>query len=333
VPLVRYIPDNPGISFMRLRRISFPLSALLSVISVAAALIWGFDLGIDFKGGTLVEVQSTRGAPDIGAVRGKLIGLQVGDVQIQEFGAPTDLLIRVEATQNPAATVDRIRQALGDEFTFRRVETIGPSVSQELVQGSTIAVLLGIMTILAYLWFRFEWQFAFGAVITTMHDLVLTIGFFAIFQLDFDLTSIAAILTIIGYSVNDTVVIYDRIRDMLRRYKRMPIAELLDVAVNATFSRTLIVAATTFLATLALYFFGGEVIRVFSIVMLFGVVVGTYSTIFIAAPLLIYFGVRTSTVTGAAEQANQPAAQGGTRASTTGQRQLVETGTPQPTRR
>ena len=294
--LVRYIPDDPKIAFMRLRRISFPLSALLSIVSVVAVLWFGFDLGIDFKGGTLVEVQSTRGQPDIAAVRGKLIGLGLGDIQIQEFGSPNELLIRVESTPNPTQTVERIRQVIGDDFNFRRVETIGPTVSQELVQGSTIAVLLGIMTIFAYLWFRFEWQFACGAVITTLHDLVLTIGLFAVFQLDFDLTSIAAILTIIGYSVNDTVVIYDRIREMLRRYKRIPIDELLDIAVNSTFSRTLIVAATTFLATLSLYFFGGEVLRVFSLTMLFGVVVGTYSTIFIAAPILIYFGVRTSTV-------------------------------------
>jgi preprotein translocase subunit SecF len=292
--LVRYLPDNPRIGFMRLRNISFPLSALLSIISVVAALTLGFNLGIDFKGGTLIEVQHTKGPPDIGAVRGKLLGLQIGDVQIQEFGAPTDLLIRIEAATNAAAVTERVRQTLGPDFTFRRVETVGPSVSEELTQQSIIAVLLGIVAILAYLWFRFEGQFAIGAVITTLHDIVLTVGFFAIFQLDFDLTSIAAILTIMGYSVNDTVVIYDRIRDMLRRYKRMPIGQLLDEAVNATFSRTLIVAATTFLASLALLFFGGEVIRVFSISMLFGVVVGTYSTIFIAAPILIYLGVRTA---------------------------------------
>ena len=294
--LVRYIPENLNIAFMRLRRVSFPLSALLSLVSIFAVMTLGFNLGIDFKGGTLIEVQSTRGAPDLAAVRSKLLGLGIGDVQIQEFGSPTELLIRVESTGDPTATVERVRQTLADEFTFRRVETVGPTVSEELVQSSTIAVLLGIMTILAYMWFRFEWQFALAGVITTFHDLVLTLGFFSLVQLDFDLTSIAAVLTIIGYSVNDTVVIYDRIRDMLRRYKRIAIDELLDLAINATFSRTLIVAATTFLATLALYFFGGEVIRVFSLAMLFGVVVGTYSTIFIASPLLIYFGVRTSTV-------------------------------------
>jgi preprotein translocase subunit SecF len=296
LPLVRYIPDNPGIAFMRLRHVSFPLSAILSLISVVAALTLGFNLGIDFKGGTLIEAQSTRGAPDLAAVRSKLLGLAIGDIQIQEFGAPTDLLIRIEQSSDPTATVERVRQVLGSDFTFRRVETVGPTVSAELVQGSIIAVLLGILTILAYMWFRFEWQFAVAGVITTFHDLVLTLGFFSLLQLDFDLTSIAAVLTIIGYSVNDTVVIYDRIRDMLRRYKRITIQELLDLAVNATFSRTLIVATTTFLATLALYFFGGEVIRVFSIAMLFGVVIGTYSTIFIAAPLLIYFGVHTSSV-------------------------------------
>ncbi len=301
--LVRYLPDNLKIGFMRGRRWSFPLSAVLSIISVVAALTFGFNLGIDFKGGTLLEVQSTSGPPDLAAMRSKLLGLGIGDVQIQEFGAPTDLLIRIEATQNPQATVEQVRTALGSEFSFRRVETIGPTVSEELVQGSTIAVLLGILSILAYLWFRFEWQFAVAAVITTLHDLVVTVGFFAILQLDFDLTSIAAILTIIGYSVNDTVVIYDRIRDMLRRYKKMPIDELLDSSLNATFSRTLIVAATTFLATLSLYFFGGEVLRVFSMAMLFGIIIGTYSSIFIAAPLLIYFGVRTRASIAAADKA------------------------------
>ncbi len=301
--LVRYIPDNLHIGFMRGRRWSFTLSAVLSIISVVAALTFGFNLGIDFKGGTLLEVQSASGPPDLAALRTKLLGLGFGDVQIQEFGGPTDLLIRIEATADPQKTVEQVRAALGSDFSFRRVETIGPTVSQELVQGSTIAVLLGILSILAYLWFRFEWQFAVAAVITTLHDLVVTVGFFAVFQIDFDLTSIAAILTIIGYSVNDTVVIYDRIRDMLRRYKKMPIDELLDSSLNATFSRTLIVAATTFLATLSLYFFGGEVLRAFSMAMLFGVIIGTYSSIFIAAPLLIYFGVRTRASIAAAEKA------------------------------
>jgi preprotein translocase subunit SecF len=292
VPLVNYIPETFNIAFMRHRHWSFPFSALLTVISVAAFLILGLNVGVDFKGGTLIEVQSTAGPADIGSVRQTIGGLNLGEVQIQEFGSNTELLIKVGASDQGGSVVDRVRTALGQNYTIRRVEVVGPSVSQELVQQSILAVVLGLVMILIYLWFRFEWQFAIGALITTMHDLLLVLGLYAIMQFEFDLTSIAAILTIMGYSLNDTVVIYDRIREMLRKYKRMPVSELLDVALNATVSRTIIVAATTFFATVALYIFGGEVLRGFSMAMLFGVVVGTHSTIFIAAPILIYLGLR-----------------------------------------
>jgi preprotein translocase subunit SecF len=295
VPLVNYIPETFNIAFMRHRHWSFPFSALLTVISVAAFLALGLNVGVDFKGGTLIEVQSTSGPADIRSVRETISALNLGEVQIQEFGSNTELLIKVGAADQGVGggVVDRVRTALGQAYTIRRVEVVGPSVSQELVQQSILAVVLGLVMILIYLWFRFEWQFAIGALITTMHDLLLVLGLYAILQLEFDLTSIAAILTIMGYSLNDTVVIYDRIREMLRKYKRMPISDLLDVALNATVSRTIIVAATTFFATVALYFFGGEVLRGFSLAMLFGVVIGTHSTIFIAAPILIYLGLRS----------------------------------------
>jgi preprotein translocase subunit SecF len=294
VPLVNYIPETFNIAFMRHRHWSFPFSAVLTVISVVAFLTLGLNVGVDFKGGTLIEVQSTAGPADIRSVRETIGGLSLGEVQIQEFGSPSELLIKVGAADQSGAggVVDRVRTALGQNYAIRRVEVVGPSVSQELVQQSILALVLGLVMILIYLWFRFEWQFAIGALITTMHDLLLVLGLYAILQFEFDLTSIAAILTIMGYSLNDTVVIYDRIREMLRKYKRMPVSELLDVALNATVSRTIIVAATTFFATTALYLFGGEVLRGFSMAMLFGVVVGTHSTIFIAAPILIYLGLR-----------------------------------------
>jgi preprotein translocase subunit SecF len=297
VPLVNYIPETFHIPFMRGRHWSFPLSAALTLLSVFGFLVFGLDVGIDFKGGTLIEVQAAAPVADIGRVRDIVTGLNVGDVQIQEFGSPRELLIRIGAAgaeSGGTATADAVRNALGSDFTIRRVEVVGPSVSDELVQQSVLAILLGTLMILAYVWFRFEWQFAVGAMVTTLHDIVLVIGLYAWLQIDFDLTSIAAILTILGYSLNDTVVIYDRIRDMLRKYKRMSIGEILDNSINATFSRTIIVAATTFFATTALYLFGGEVLRGFSLAMLFGVVVGTYSTILIAAPILIYLGVRAT---------------------------------------
>jgi preprotein translocase subunit SecF/SecD/SecF fusion protein len=310
VPLVNYIPETFHIGFMRLRHWSFPFSAALSIISVLAFLTLGLNVGIDFKGGTLIEVQSTSGPANIGAVRDAVGGLNLGEVQIQEFGSNSELLIRVgsSAEVQGAAVVERVRAAIGNSYTIRRVEVVGPSVSGELVQQSIIALVLGLLMIMAYLWFRFEWQFAVGAIVTTMHDIVLVIGLYSILQLEFDLTAVAAVLTIMGYSLNDTVVIYDRIRDMLRRYKRMPIAELLDSSVNATVSRTIIVAATTFFATLALYIFGGEVLRGFSLSILFGVVVGTYSTVFIAVPVLIYLGLHSrGELAGAGTKVARPA--------------------------
>ena len=303
MPLVNYIPDTFNLSFMRLRHWSFPFSAALTLLSVLAVGILGFNVGIDFKGGTLIEVQSTAGPANIRQVREVVGGLNAGEVQIQEFGSSSELLIRLGVADQAGGIVERVREALGANYTIRRVEVVGPSVSQELVQQSVLALVLGTIMIWTYLWFRFEWEFAIGATVTTLHDIVLMLGLFSLLQMEFDLTAVAAVLTIMGYSLNDTVVIYDRIRENLRKYKRMPVTELLDAAVNATVSRTIIVAATTFFATLALYFFGGEVLRGFSLSMLFGVVVGTYSTIFIATPILIYLGVRSR-----AEATETPAA-------------------------
>jgi preprotein translocase subunit SecF len=296
VRLLRIVPDDTNFDFMRFRRISFPISAILSIAAIALYFVHGLNFGIDFVGGTLMEVQSKSGPADLAKMRSTLGGLGLGDVQLQQFGTPTDVLIRIP--QQPGgegaqqAAVAKVRTALGDGVEYRRVEVVGPRVSTELLAYGTIGLGLAIFSILVYLWFRFEWQFALGAMIANVHDLVLTIGFMSLTQVDFDLTSIAALLTILGYSLNDTVVIYDRIREMLRRYKRMSMTDLLNISVNATLSRSIITHVTVTLALLALFFFGGHAIHSFTATMIFGVVlVGTYTSVFIAAPILIYLGV------------------------------------------
>jgi preprotein translocase subunit SecF len=295
VRLLRIVPDNTKFDFMRFRRISFPLSAILSICAIVLYFSVGLNFGIDFKGGTLVEVQ-TQGPADLAKMRAALNALDLGEVQLQQFGQPDDVLIRV--AQQPGGdtaqqvAVQKVRGALGSDVTYRRVEVVGPRVSGELLSYGIIGLMLAIFGILVYLWFRFEWQFALGAMIANTHDLVLTIGFMSLTRIDFDLTSIAALLTILGYSLNDTVVIYDRIREMLRRYKKMPMADLLNISVNSTLSRSIITHLTTTLALLALFLFGGNAIHSFTATMMFGVVlVGTYTSVFIAAPVLIYLGV------------------------------------------
>jgi preprotein translocase subunit SecF len=296
--LLRIVPDDTKFDFMRFRRISFPVSALLSILAIVLFFTHGLNFGIDFVGGTLMEVQSKGGPADLAKMRETVSGLGLGEVQLQQFGSPSDVLIRVAqqpgGEQAQQAAVAKVRQALGDTVEYRRVEVVGPRVSTELLAYGTIGLVLAILGILVYLWFRFEWQFALGAMIANVHDIVLTIGFMSITQIDFDLTSIAALLTILGYSLNDTVVIYDRIRENLRRYKRMSMPDLLNSSVNSTLSRSIITHVTVTLALLALLLFGGHAIHSFTATMMFGVVlVGTYTSIFIAAPILIYLGVGT----------------------------------------
>jgi preprotein translocase subunit SecF len=296
--LLRIVPDDTKFDFMRFRRVSFPISAVLSIFAIILYFHPGLNLGIDFRGGTLMEVQSKSGPADLARMRTTLGGLNLGDVQLQQFGAPTDVLIRI--AQQPGgdeaqrAAVGKVRDALGSDVEYRRVEVVGPRVSGELLSYGTIGIIFAICGILLYLWFRFEWQFALGAMIANVHDLVLTIGFMSLTQIDFDLTSIAALLTILGYSLNDTVVIYDRIREMLRRYKKLPMPDLLNASVNSTLSRSIITHVTVTLALLALLLFGGQAIHSFTATMMFGVVlVGTYTSVFIASPILIYLGVGT----------------------------------------
>jgi preprotein translocase subunit SecF len=296
VRLLRIVPDDTRFDFMRFRRISFPISAALSIAAILLYFFHGLNFGIDFVGGTLMEVQTKNGPADLASMRATIGALNLGEVQLQQFGAPNDVLIRLseqpggDAAQQVA--VQKVRKALGDAVEYRRVEVVGPSVSTELLSYGTIGLVLAIGAILIYLWFRFEWQFALGAMIANVHDLVLTVGFMSLTRIDFDLTSIAALLTILGYSLNDTVVIYDRIRELLRRYKRMPMPDLLNASINATLSRSIVTHLTVSLSLLALILFGGQAIRSFTATMMFGVVlVGTYTSVFIASPILIYLGV------------------------------------------
>jgi preprotein translocase subunit SecF len=296
IPHLRLVPDDTKFDFMRFRRISFPISAALSILALVFYFTHGLNFGIDFKGGTLMEVQSKLGPIDIAEMRKTLDSLGLGEIQLQEFGDQGEVLIRV--SQQPGgdaaqqAVVDKVKGALGDTVDYRRVEVVGPRVSNELLGYGTIGIVFAIFAILIYLWFRFEWQFALGAMIANVHDLVLTIGFMSVTQIDFDLTSIAALLTILGYSLNDTVVIYDRIREMLRRYKKLSMADLLNISINATLSRSIITHVTVAAALLSLLLFGGHAIHSFTATMMFGVVlVGTYTSVFIASPILIYLGV------------------------------------------
>ncbi|CDX12264.1 Protein translocase subunit SecDF [Mesorhizobium sp. ORS 3324] len=305
---VTFIPPGTKIPFMGIRRWTFALSSTLSILSVVGFLTLGINYGIDFKGGSIIEVQSKQGDANLGDIRSRLSELNIGEIQVQQFGAPNDVLIRVGtqgAGENAEQTViDKVRGELQDQYNFRRVEVVGPTVSGELAKQGTIAMLIALVGILLYVWFRFEWQFAVGAIVATVHDVVMTIGFFVISGLEFNQSSLAAILTIIGYSLNDTIVVYDRVREDLRRYKKMPLPQLLNNAINETLSRTTLTSVTTSLALLALVLFGGEVIRSFTLAMLFGVVFGTYSSIFIAAPLLILFKLRPQAATEEAKPAN-----------------------------
>jgi preprotein translocase subunit SecF len=295
VRLIRLWPEDTRFDFMRFRRISFPFSAAISVITVILFLTVGLNFGIDFTGGTLIELQSKSRQSNIAAVREKANALGFGEAEVQEFGSAGELSVRFrlqsggEAAQS--AVVQKARETFEGDYEFRRVETVGPRVSGELVQSGTIGVILSVLAVLLYLWFRFERELALGSIVGTLHDIVLTIGFFLITQIEFNMTSIAAILTIVGYSLNETVVVFDRTRELLRRYKAMPAKELLNLSINSTMSRTVMTATTTALSLLALVLFGGTAIEGFAVVMLFGVLVCTYSAIFVSSPVLIYIGV------------------------------------------
>jgi len=282
----------PKIDFMRWHFFGFAFSGVLTVVTIVLFLMQGLNYGIDFVGGTLIEARNISGPADLAAMRARLEALHLGDPSLQTFGSPQDVLIRLpqqpggDAAQMKA--VQQAREALGPGIDYRRVEVVGPSVGGELIRAGVLATVLALGAIMIYIWFRFEWQFGIGATLSTLHDVVTTVGLFAIFQLEFNLTTLAAILTIAGYSINDTVVIYDRVRESMRKYRTMSLRELINLALNETLSRTILTVSTVALAVLALLIFGGQVLRGFSIAMLWGIAIGTYSSLFIAAPLLYY---------------------------------------------
>jgi preprotein translocase subunit SecF len=290
---IRFIPDDTDLPFMRYSRFGFLVSGILCVGAILMFLVNGLNYGIDFKGGTLIEVR-TLGATSIGDLRSRIGALDLGEAELQEFGAANDILIRLETQpggeEAQAAAVSKLTTALGKDVEIRRVELVGPKVSAELTQEGTIAVIAAVIMVLIYIWFRFEWQFGIGAVASLLHDVIITIGVLAALRIEFNLNIIAAILTIIGYSLNDTVVIYDRIREYLRKFKKKPFVDLINEALNSTLARTIITGTSTLIALLALYVWGGEVIRGFTFTMIFGVLIGTYSSLFVAAPVLILLG-------------------------------------------
>lgn len=309
----RLVPDNTKIPFFRYRWIAFGWSLFVLVGTIILVATSGLNLGIDFRGGVLLEVKTPAPA-DLALMRSALGELDLGEVSLQTAGADDQVMIRAKAPegdeQAQREAVERIKgaleQAVGNGLTYQRAEFVGPRVSSELLMNSVWAVLVSLLGVLVYLWFRFEWQYGVGAIASLVHDVSASIGIYALTGIEFNLTSVAAVLTIVGYSLNDTVVIYDRVRENLRRYKALPLDQLLDRSINETLARTLMTSLTTLVALVALYFFGGEVIRGFTIIMIWGVVIGTYSTIYIATPVLFYLNLRTVGEKEKAEAAAQP---------------------------
>lgn len=298
---VDFWPHGMTIPVMDFRFKAVPVSVVAFCLAVLIMIINGLNFGIDFKGGSLFEIQSKSGPVDVVQLRSDLNGLGLGDVQIQSLDTPADALIRVEeqpATEDLSsekaqqAAAAKVRDALGSDIEVRRQEIVGPAVSGELKQAGLIAVVSAILGILLYIWFRFEWQFGVAAVIALVHDVIITLGMFSLLGMTFGLTEVAALLTLAGYSINDTVVVFDRIRENLRRYKKMPLTELMTLSINETLSRTVVTSITTLAAVLAIFIFGTEVIHGFAFALLFGILIGTWSSIFVASPFLLWVGVK-----------------------------------------
>ena len=297
--MLRLISDNTTIKFIRLKTFSFSLSAALSILAILSVVFIGLNFGIDFKGGILLEVRTANNI-SISDIRKELSNLNIGEVSIQEFGAKSDYLIRVERQKGSdnaqqiavEALKGVLNSAFADGIEYRRLEYVGPTVSKDLISDGVMAIFFAIMAMLAYIWFRFELPFAIGAIVALLHDIILTLGVFSILGLEFNLSTVAAILLIIGYSMNDTVVVYDRIRENLRKFKKMELKSLLDKSINETLTRTINTTITTMLALGALYLIGGQIISDFAFAMLWGIIVGTYSSIFIASTILVYLNIR-----------------------------------------
>ncbi|PYE42593.1 protein translocase subunit secF /protein translocase subunit secD [Rhizobium sp. PP-F2F-G20b] len=288
--------DHLSFRFMAARRYVFSVTAALSILTVVLFGLFGINLGIDFSGGSVIEVQAREGNANIGDIRARLDQLNLGDISVEPYGSPRDAVIRVQSRdggENAEQTaVILIRDELDSAYELRRVEVVGPTVSETLTRSATIGVAISLLGILLYIWARYEWQFAAGAIVATLHDVILTMGLFVVTGMEFNLTSVAALLTIVGYSLNDTVIVYDRIRENLNRFPRMPLPILIDTAINQTLSRTVLTGATTLLALAALSLFGSDTIRPFAVVLMFGVAVATFSSIYVAGPVLILFRLK-----------------------------------------
>lgn len=294
---LKVIPSDTTIPFMKARLVAFIASGLMILASLFFFFSQGLNFGIDFKGGSVVEVRVIDGAtPNLSVMRENLNSLGYGQISIQEFGSPEDLLIRIPAQSGgenvQEELLNNVRNVLGEGVEYRRTEFVGPQVGQELITAGAMAVIFSILGILIYIWIRFEWQFGMAAVLALIHDGLLVVGIFSWLQMEFNLSTVAAVLMIAGYSINDTVVVFDRIRENLRKYKKMPLVELFNISLNQTLSRTILTSGTTLLALGALWYFGGEVIRGFTDALIWGIMIGTYSSVLIAAPLLMLFNLR-----------------------------------------
>ena len=290
---LKLIKQNTNIQFLKYKKITLSISIIFCLISFFSLFINGLNFGIDFKGGSLIEVKSGQSI-NISNVRSRLSLLNLGDVQIQNFGSDKNVLVRVEASssENNSTVLSSITNELQSFGEIQRTEVVGPKISSELIQKGILAIISAVGLMLFYIWIRFEWQFSLGAVLALIHDVIITIGIFSFFQIEFNLSIIAALLTIIGYSMNDTVVVYDRIRENLRKYKKLDLYDLINSSINQTLSRTVLTSFTTLLALFSLYIFGGQVIKGFTLAMIIGVFIGTYSSTFIASQLLHILGVK-----------------------------------------
>ena len=277
------------------------LSLIFIIFSILILLLKGLNLGVDFKGGTLIELRTENPIISIAEIRESFLQMNLGDVTVKEFGRVNDYLVKIEITKTDDENFiksinDKLSADLGSEINFRRVENVGPKVSNELLRAGLLAISLSLAAMLLYIWIRFEWQFSLGAVVALIHDVIITMGIFSLLAYEINLSIVAAVLTIVGYSMNDTVVIFDRIRENLRKYSKITITEISDLSTNQTLSRTLITSVTTLLALLSIYIFGGAILKGFSFAMIIGVIVGTYSSIFVAAPILNYTNVSQKTI-------------------------------------
>ena len=293
--------ENKLIHFNNFYKIFNLTSSLLIIISILLLLFKGLNYGVDFKGGTLIEIRTTNNNISISDLRKAFKKMDLGDISVKEFGKKNDFIIKYEKKNKPKENIiesikKNLSTSIGNNFEFRRVESVGPKVSSELLISGIIAIALSLSAMLIYIWIRFEWQFSLGAIIALFHDVIITLGFFSLFGFEINLSIVAAVLTIVGYSMNDTVVIFDRVRENLRKYSDIKIFDLTNISINETLSRTIITSITTLLALLSIYFFGGEVLKGFSFAMILGVIFGTYSSIYIANPILVFLSVSQRTI-------------------------------------